>query len=372
MEIAPFELADWFRKHYFDTEIVLCVSGVEEFSLGEIRKLFHISQDELDHIMLNDSPSYGASGLRRAIAQKWRNGDSESVLVTHGSSEAMFLIMSTLLRPGDEVIVMTPCYQPLITIPESLGCCVKPWVLQPEQQFIPDVEALKRLLTPSTSMVIVNVPNNPTGATLTVEQQKSLVDAVAKSGAYLLWDTAFTELSYDTPPLADPGPVYDRTITLGTLTKTYGLGGLRVGWCLAAPAILEHCVQLRDYITLNLSPLIEYIAQKVVEDIDLICAIRLEQARFNRNILAQWVEEHKEFVSWRCPQGGVSAFIKFKNMANTSSFCTYLASNDGVFLLPGQCFGHPSYVRLGFGGPTLDLQEGLSRLSRNLKSGRSV
>lgn len=367
MKIATFELADWFRKHYFDTEIVLCVSGVEEFSLGEIRKLFNISQEELDRIILNDSPSYGASGLRKAIAQRWRNGEQEHVLVTHGSSEAMFLIMNTLLRPEDEVIIMTPCYQPLLSIPEALNCRVKSWALQPEQQFVPDIETLKNLLTPSTRMVVVNVPNNPTGATLLVEQQNELVNAVADAGAYLLWDTAFTELSYDTSPLMDPGLTYNRTITLGTLTKTYGLGGLRVGWCLAEAEILEQCVRLRDYITLNLSPLIEYIAQKVVENIDDISTIRLQQSRFNRNILTKWVEEHEDFVDWTRPQGGVSSFIKFKNMANTDIFCSQLASKYNVFLLPGQCFGHPSYVRLGFGGPTSILEEGLLRISHALK-----
>jgi len=369
MKFADFKLGTWFSKYYFDTEVILCVSGVEEFSFGELRKLVHLSYDEIDQIIFKDSPSYGSVGIRGAIAQRWRQGDIEQVMATHGSSEAMFLVMSALLQPGDEVIVLSPCYQPLLAIPEALGCVVKYWRLKQDLNFSPDIKELKHLLTPATRMVIVNFPNNPTGATLTQTQYHELIQAVADTDAYLLWDAAFTELVYNAPPLPDPVQSYARTITLGTLTKTYGLGGLRVGWALASPDVLARCVRVRDYITLNLSPLIEYIAQRVVENIDLLLDIRLRQARQNLALLSEWVEQHSEFVQWTRPQGGVSAFIKFQHIPDVEDFCLHLAREYGVFLLPGGCFEHPEYVRLGFGGATLDMQKGLSRLSQMLKRG---
>lgn len=368
MQIAPFELETWFRERYFDTEIVLCVSGVEEFSLGEIRELVGISTDELDRTVFTDSPSYGRAGLRRVIAQRWRGGDESQVLVTHGSSEAIFLAMQAVLRPGDEVIVLTPCYQPLLSIPEAIGCTVKQWTLLPEQDFIPDIDRLKALVTPRTRMIVVNFPNNPTGATLTPEAQRELIATAAAVDAYLLWDSAFVELTYGTPALPDPWTVYPRTITLGTLTKTYGLGGLRVGWCLADPAILAQCVHLRDYITLNLSPLIELIGERVVEKLDRLLDIRLNQARTNLEILTAWMDEHRDAVAWVRPHGGVSAFVKLLGHSDVEQFCRRLADEQGVFLLPGQCFGFPEYLRLGFGGPTAVLKEGLARLSTFLRT----
>lgn len=366
MKIAPFELETWFREHYFDAEIILCVSGVEEYSLGELRKIASLSQEEMDSIVLLDSPSYGSDGVRQAIARRWTNGEAERVMVTHGSSEAMFLAMNALLNAGDEVVVLTPCYQPLFSIAEAIGCRVKPWSLQPEQNFAPDLEELKRLVTPSTRMVVVNFPNNPTGITLTREQQDQLIKIVAAQGAYLFWDAAFADLTYEDRPLPDPSDRYERTITINTLTKSYGLGGLRVGWCLAAPEVLNACVNIRDYITLNLSPLIEYIAEHVINNLNVVLNKRLEQARVNHKILTRWLAGHQNAVECVIPRGGVSAFVKLCNVGDIETFCRELVEKQGVFLLPGSCFGHPGYVRLGFGRSTNELTEGLARISRYL------
>ena len=278
----------------------------------------------------------------------------------------MFVVMNVLLDMNDEVIVPTPSYQPLISIPEAIGCKVKLWQLHPEQQFVPDLQELKRMITADTRMVIVNFPNNPTGATLTVEQLDELIEVVSEVNAYLLWDSAFTELSYTAPPLPDPGLKYKRTITLGTLSKTYGLGGLRVGWGIVGADVLDACVNMRSYITVNLSPLIEYIAQPVVKNLDQFVSIRFQQAQINLAIVAEWVEEHKGIVDWVRPQGGVTAFIKIAAILDIEAFCRRFAHDYSVFLLPGTCFGYPEYIRLGFGGPTWALREGLSRLSKFL------
>lgn len=368
MKFARFLLEEWFNEHYFDTELVLCESGVEAFSLGEIRKLTHIEYEDLDQIVFRDAPSYGSLGLREAIAQRWRNGDIDQVMITHGSSEGLFLVMSALLHPDDEVIVLTPCYQPFLSIPEALGCTVKSWKLRPEQQFIPHLEDLKQLLSPRTRMVVVNFPNNPTGATLTIEQQEMLVAMVAETNAYLLWDSAFVELSYDTRPLPDPWISYERTVTLGTLTKAYGLSGMRIGWCLASPSVLEQCVHIREYTTLNLSPLTQFIAQRIIEHIEAFLSIRLQQACTNLELLAEWVEAHKTQVGWVRPKGGVSAFLRLYGISDVEAFCARLVRSHGVFLLPGRCFGYPSYLRIGFGASTAEFKEGLSRLSSLLNS----
>ncbi len=366
MKIEALELEKWFRQHYFDSEIILCVSGVEEYTIGELREIIHLSQNEMDSIVLLDSPSYGCDGIRQAIARRWIDGKTEHVLVTHGSSEAIFLVMNALLCPGDEVVVLTPCYQPLFSIPRAIGCQVKFWQLRSEQMFTPDLEELSRLVTSRTRMLVVNFPNNPTGVSLTMEQQHELIRIAARHGSYLFWDAAFVDLTYNTPPLPDPSQYYERTITVNTLTKSYGLGGLRVGWCLADPAILKECVTIRDHITLNLSPLIEYLAERVVIHLDTVLDRRLKQARINHKILTQWLTEHQGVIECVIPQGGVSALIKLCNGRNAEAFCQRLAQEQGVFLLPGSCFGHSEFVRLGFGRATSELVEGLSRISRLL------
>src|SRR5205823_3902939 len=146
-----------------------------------------------------------------------------------------------------------------------------------------------RLLGPRTRMVVVNFPHNPTGASLTPEEQRELLAATERAGAYLVWDGAFSELTYGRPPLPEPVD-FPHAISMGTMSKAYGLPGLRVGWCIAAPAILDRFVRLRDYTTLHLSPLVEFVAQKAMENAELLVGLRLEQARGSLEILARWME----------------------------------------------------------------------------------
>ncbi|ARV62948.1 capreomycidine synthase [Nostocales cyanobacterium HT-58-2] len=353
------------RKYYFNTEIDIGSSGVENFSLAELYQLVGLTQEEFDRIVFHDSSSLGSLGLRKAIASRWGNGDPEQVMVTHGSSEAIFLIMNGLLHPDDEVVVLDPCYQQLFSIAESIGCRLKPWRLQFKHNFVPNVEEAKSLINSRTRMVVVNFPHNPTGASITREQQEELIVAVAKVGAYLVWDAAFSDLTYG---LSLPNPIlqYEHSISIGTLSKAYGLPGLRCGWCLASPDVLSHFIHMRDYITLHLSPLIELIAQRVIENADNLINIRLQQARMNLEILSEWIEQHQEFVDWVRPQGGVCAFLRLRNISDSEAFCQIMANTYGVLLVPGICFNHQDHVRLGFGCSTPHLHEGLNRLSKAL------
>jgi capreomycidine synthase len=367
MQIAPAQLEYWLRQYYFDTEIDLGCSGVASFSMGELRELLGLAQQDLDAVVFRDSRTLGDPDLREAIARRWGGGDAERVMATHGSSEAIYLIMRALLRPGDEVIVQSPAYQPLYSIAEAVGCELRHWRLDFERGFAPDMDELRALINPKTRLVVANFPHNPTGATLTPGQQQELLDAASRVGAYVLWDAAFAELVHDAPPLPDPGTRYDRAITIGTLSKAYGLPGLRVGWCLAAPDVLEELVRLRDYITLHLSPLVELIGTRAVEHADVLLGIRLRQARTNLDTFAGWAAEHRGVVEWVRPRGGVCVFMRLNGVPDVEEFCRQLAARHSVLLVPGSGFGEPGHVRLGFGGDVAEFNEGLARLSSQLR-----
>ena len=364
--IAPALLEEWMRGYYFSTEIDIGSSGVDNFSLDKLYQLTDLTHEELNCVVFHDSSSLGRFELRKEIALRWGNGDPEQVMVTHGSSEAIFLIMSGLLRANDEIVVLDPCYQQLFSIAESIGCKLKPLRLQFKHNFAPNIEEAKRLINLHTRMVVVNFSHNPTGASLTLEEQQDLINAVAQVGAYLVWDAAFADLVYNGSPLPNPNLRYDRSITIGTLSKAYGLPGLRFGWCIASRDVLARFVHLRDYITLHLSPLVELIAQRVIEKADHVLSNRLQQARTNLKILSEWIEQHQEFVEWVRPLGGVCAFLHLRKISDTETFCHHLANNYKVLLVPGSCFNYQGHVRLGFGGATSDLIEGLSRLSKAL------
>lgn len=216
-------------------------------------------------------------------------------------------------------------------------------------------------------MVVVNFPHNPTGATLSPEQQLDLVQRVARSGAYLLWDGACEDLAEKADRLPCPNSLYDRSISLGTLSKSFGAPGLRVGWLAASDGILRRCVQLRDYLTLHLSPLIERIALSVLRRPEALLELRWRQVTKNLQVLAQWVEEHQPGVEWVKPKGGVCSFPRLP-VSDVEAFCHRLARQQGVLLVPGTVFGCPRAVRLGFGTSTHELKIGLAKLSEALSA----
>lgn len=365
--ISPAHLEDWLRDYYFTTKIDLGSSGVQNFSFGELREMAGIRAAELDAVVFDDGRSLGTLGLRQAIATHWGNGDLERVMVTHGSSEAILLVMQALLGAGDEVVVLDPCYYALHTIAESIGCVMKIWPLRFDAGYTPDIEEFKSLLSPRTRMVVVNFPHNPTGASLDEAQQREFIDAVKSVGAYLVWDRAFAELTYDAPALPDPTLLYEHAISLGTLSKSYGLAGLRIGWCMASPEVLARCVHLRDYTTVFLSPFVELIAQRAVEHIDLLLEKRLAQARANLETITAWMVRHEELIEFVKPRGGVTMFPRFRWLDDVDALCHELGK-QGILLVPGSCFGHPRHVRLGFGGPSEPFRNGLEYLSKCLSA----
>ncbi len=368
MDIAPAHLEYWLRDYYFDTEIDLGCSGVENFSFGELRELVGLTADDLDRVTFRDSRTMGDPDLRRAIAARWGDGDAERVMATNGSSEAIYLIMRALLAPGDEVVVLDPAYQPLYSIAEAVGCRLKRWRLRFENGFKPDLGEARELIDRRTRMIIVNFPHNPTGASLTEAGQDELVELAADAGAYLVWDAALAEITYERPPLPNPDRRYDRAVSLGTLSKAYGLPGLRAGWCTAAPDVMARLVRLRDYTTLHLSPLVELVATRAVERADALLDLRLAQARRNLELVTRWAESHRDVIDFVRPQGGVCIFPALNGVGDVEDFCRQLADRHGVLLVPGTSFGRPRHVRLGFGCATSDLRNGLPRLSELLSA----
>jgi capreomycidine synthase len=366
MRMKPAALEDFLRAYYFTTTADLGSSGIRPWSMAELRDRFGWDPAELDQLVLGDSDSYGDPPLRHALADRFAGGRAGRILVTHGSTEALFLAMASLLDPGDEVVVVTPGYHALSDVAEWLGCRLRPWRLDPGRGFAPDLGDLEAVVGPRTRMVVVNFPHNPTGVTLTPGQQRELVAIAARHGSYLLWDGAFTELTYGAPALPDPSGDYPRCLSFGTLSKAYGLPGLRVGWCIGDPAVLARLLPLRDRLTICLSPLVELVARSAVEALDLLRDDGLRRAGYNRDTLIGWAAERPGRVELVPPAGGVTAFPALPGCADVDGLCRRLGDDDKTLLVPGSCFGHPDRVRLGFGGDCADFTYGLDRLATAL------
>ncbi|WP_433234918.1 capreomycidine synthase [Actinomadura nitritigenes] len=368
MRLPRAPLEDWLRDYYFTTSADISCSGTEAFSFSELRELLGIEVSDLDSVVFRDSASYGMPALRAAIAQRWGDGDARRVMATNGSSEALFLVMMALLTPGDEIVAVEPAYHSLVSIADGIGCRIVPWSLEFERGFEPDLDRLRSLLSPATRMLVVNFPHNPTGTTVDADTQRAIIELAESHGCYVVWDSVFAELTYDAPPLPDASLLGEQVITFGSLSKSYGLPGLRVGWCFGPPEVLAQCMILRDYTTLALSPLIELVALRAIEGGDRLLHPRITQARRNLDLLSEWVLQNEGRVEWVRPRGGVTAFPRFPDVTDMNAFCHRLMDEHGTLLVPGTCFNRPEHVRLGFGGPTEELQRGLSAVSQLLAS----
>lgn len=365
--IAPALLEDWFRDRYFAATTDISSSGVENWTLGELRELLGVSVAELDELVFRDSPSCGRRELTEAVADRYRPTPDHQVMVTHGSSEALFLALSALLRPGDEVVVPRPAYQSLVSTVEALGARPVPWELSAADGFAPDLDRLAALLGPDTRMVVANFPHNPTGASLTPDDHGRFLDLMANHPAYLLWDGAMAELVYDGERLSDPAGALPRALSTGSFSKAFGLPGLRIGWCVAPPPVVRDMVRLRDYTTLNSSPLNEFLATAVLRSADEVLAPRLRTSRANLDTLLSWAAAHPELVDCPRPRGGVTAFPRLRGLENTRRLSEWLADERGVLTVPGDCFGHPDRMRIGFGGPREEFARGLEELTRGVE-----
>ena len=365
---APFLLEDWFREFYFRAPIRLCSSGVREYSLAEALDLIGLDAAELGRILIDDAPSAGSLIGRSAVATRYAGGNSDRVLLTHGSSEAIFLLLSTVLGPDCEAIVVDPAYQPLLVPPASTGAVVRRWKLRPEDGYVPDIATLRSLVTSRTRLIVANFPNNPTGATVDRASMSQIVEIAAEANSWLLWDMAFDDLFWTSEALGPP-PAHERVLLVGTLSKAYGLPGLRFGWCIAPPDVLRDCIRVRDYVTLNLSPITERIGAAAVRSLEALVGGRREEARRNLGRLRWWSAEHLGTGDWIAPRGGVTAFPRLP-MANTREFCRYLTQERGVLLVPGDVFGNADRVRIGFGVAPETFDLGLAALEEGLQRWR--
>ena len=366
MKFSKVPLEEWMREFYFNTPIDLGSSGFRPFSFAEVRKMAHISEADLNQVVFDDSATHGALGLRQAIADQWGDGNAENVMVSHGSNDVAFQVMMGLLSPGDEVVTTWPIYHTHDKIAESLGCTLKRYTLDWRNGFQVDMDHLTSLITPNTKMVVVNFPHNPTGTSLNLAQYHQLIEACAAVDAFLVWDAALQDLVFEGEPLPAPFPSYRKALVIGTMSKAYAMPGVRIGWCLGAAEYFEPCLVWKDFTTLYVSPWIEMVAQKAIENAETLRAARFAEAASNFKSLQTWIATMDAHVSWRKPTGGVTAFVHLKQVQRADTFCKALAAEKGVMLVPGTAFGHPQHARLGFAAAPEQFTKGLQLLAEHL------
>jgi aspartate/methionine/tyrosine aminotransferase len=324
----------------------------------------------------------GSNSLRERLASLYSARVSsplptDNVLITPGAIAANFLLFYTLIGPGDHVVCVYPTYQQLYAVPESLGAEVSLWKLRKDKKYIPDIEELKLLVKENTKMIIINNPNNPTGATIPKSVLLGLVDFARERNIIILSDEVYRPLFHGLSPVDQEFPPsmismgYSKTIITGSMSKAYSLAGIRLGWIASRDrSIIEAIATARDYTTISVSQLDDQVASYALSGsvLHALLARNIKLAKTNVALLEAFVNSHSSICSWVKPTGGTTAFIKFEKSAQAIDdvkFCIDVIEKTKVMFLPGsKCFGQEfkGFVRIGFVCETEVLQEALKKL----------
>jgi aspartate/methionine/tyrosine aminotransferase len=365
MRIADFALERFFARWEFAARYVLCASDVEPWPMAELLTLADdVTRSLWDGLRLGYTESTGHPLLRRGIAELYETIEPDQILTFAGAEEAIFCLASVGVGPGDHVIVTWPGYQSLYEVARAVGADVTLHELREEDDWAIDLELLRRQLRPTTRLIVVNVPHNPTGMLPERATWDALVEIAADSGAYLLSDEVSRYLELDDadrlPTGADALP--GRGISLGVMSKSFAMAGLRIGWLATKDReLLDRAARFKDYTTICSSAPSEVLSIIGLRERDQVLA--RSRAIVNANLvhLDRFFADWADAFSWVRPRGGSIGFPRLRADVPIDRFAADLVETEGVLLLPGSQFDHPgNHFRIGFG--RANLPEALGRL----------
>lgn len=361
---VPFALERWFAAQTGPWACDLSPSGAIPLTLDELLGLASPAERaEFASSSLGYGPGDGSDSLRALIAGRHRRVNPSDVVVTCGAIEALHLSISALVSPGDDVIVQRPMYPAAAGIARTFGARVLFWELEERSGYRANIDSLARLLTPSTRLVAITQPNNPTGVVLEHKDLDALVDLLDTVGAWLLSDEVYRDLVLE-PGLtaASAAERYPRAVSVGDVAKPFGLGGLRVGWIVTRDADLRERVRARrDYTTLSVPTPSDALARIALRHSASLLRRPITNARGNLAALAAMAAQD-HCISFVAPRVGLTAFVSTEGAA---ALQRRLAA-DGILLVPGELFECPDRLRVWLGGSTAEFALALERLEQLL------
>jgi aspartate/methionine/tyrosine aminotransferase len=311
----------------------------------------------------------GSEPLRSLIVDGITGLSSADVLITEGAAGALFIISTSLLSAKDHLVVVRPNYATNIETPRAIGCDISFLDLSFDHDFKLDIAALRALIRPETKVISITCPHNPTGVMLSEAELKQIVEVAKDNGSYLVVDETYRDLSLDTVlPLA--ASLGSHVISVSSLSKAYGVPGIRLGWLITSnPKLQEIFLAAKEQITLCGSILHEWIGEKILLNRTAILDVRLKEMHRRRQLVEDWMHA-EDLLEWVRPSGGVVCFPRMRETppGGTEAFYKRLM-HQGTYVGPGHWFEMPdTYFRLGYGWPSSDeLEQGLHGISQALR-----
>ncbi|MSP89476.1 MAG: aminotransferase class I/II-fold pyridoxal phosphate-dependent enzyme [Alphaproteobacteria bacterium] len=364
-EFQPFVMERMMSKWENVVDFNLSESGVHPLTLSELLAMAGQSPADLGDVLINYPQANGTVELRQTVANYYPGATADNVLITTGAAEANYLTIHTLLAPGDEAVILMPNYMQVWGIAKNLGVAVKTAHLVEERGWAPDLDELKAKVSSKTKLIAVCNPNNPTGRIMTEAEMSAIVAIAAKVGAWILADEVYAgaERETDTVTPSFYGR-YDRVVAMGSMSKAYGLPGLRTGWAVGPANTLDEMWARHEYTTITTTMLSDKLTALAMSP-QVRPKLLARTRKFIRDgypILTAWAAARGNMFRVFPPQAAAIAFIRYNADINSTALMEKLRQQQSVLIVPGDHFGLDRYLRISFGLPKDYLTKGLARI----------
>lgn len=368
---VPFDMERW--QSTFENRVAynLSESGVHPLTFDELVALGGARQAgaAIGDTLLGYGQSNGSDELRARIATLYDGAGDDGIVVMNGSAEANFLAMWELVRPGDEIAVIVPTYMQTYGLAANFGASVVEIALHESLGWQPDPDTIRATVTNRTRVIVVTNPGNPTGAVLNDEARAAIIDAAARTGAWIVADEVYTGAELAGPETPSFHGSHERVIATGSLSKAYGLPGLRIGWAATDPATAHALWSRSDYTTISPGELTDALARIALDPAVRPLLLQRTRAivRDGMDTLAAWLEEEEGF-HWRTPDAGAICYVRYDAPVASDVLAERIRAEQSVLIVPGTHFGMGQYVRFGLGMPADALRTALNRVSATLRT----
>jgi len=368
---TPFALEEFMSRFEQDVDINLTESGVHPVTLGDFLEMSGTDPAVLHDLDLNYPHVEGIPALREAIAAMY-GASPQQVLVTVGAIEANHIVTRTLVGPGQGIAVMVPNYLQIWGIARNEGADLRTFRLDPENEWALDTDSLAAAVGPGVEMIAVCNPNNPTGRAMPTEEMDAVVEAAERSGAWLLADEVYRGAERvgdaETPSFWGRS---DRVIAIGSMSKAYGMPGLRIGWAVAPESLVEEIWRRHEYTTISAAMLANHLGAIALRP-DVRPRL-LERTRglirAGFPVLEEWAASHAGLFTLRPPDAAAITFLRYHLDAGSEELAGRIRREQSVLVVPGVYFGVEGHLRVSFGLPREYLSDGLARIGAVLAGG---
>lgn len=372
MKIKPFAVEEWMNAWEEGARFNIAETCVDSVSLDELFALTGEDRgaffQEFSARRLTYGAIEGAPAFKQGVCKLYKTITPENVVPTHGAAGANHHVFYSLIEPGDRVVSIMPTYQQLYSIPESFGADVQLLHLRQENDYLPDLDELRRLVTPGTKMICINNPNNPTGALMSTGLLQQIVEIARSVGAYILCDEVYRHLTQTDEWCESIVDLYEKGISVSSMSKVFSLAGLRLGWIATRDMdVVKSCLSHRDYDLVSCGMFDEAVAAVALKHSDKLLARNRVIVRENLAILDGWVKSEPR-LTYTKPMAGTTALVYYDYDVPSYEFCERMYRETGAFVTPGDCFEQPHSVRIGYASDTQVLKDGLNAFSAFLRT----